>query len=97
MNPDDFDISNLRDRCLGIPLNELPAERDRIAASLCEGCPVIGQCALDAAEPTSVGVVRAGVWVPECGDRSKIAAAARDQFRRIAAEYLTQDRSHAVA
>ena len=34
------------------------------AAELCAGCPVMCECAADALEPLSIGMVRAGIWVP---------------------------------
>lgn len=85
MDPEKFDLSNMRDKYGISNAHEVAAARERIAAELCEGCPVVAQCALDAAEPVSVGMVRAGVWVPTVTDGSKIAADARQTFRRIAA------------
>lgn len=44
----------------------LPAtQRDMQADHLCAGCPVKKQCAIDAIEHEDIGVVRAGVWLPD--------------------------------
>lgn len=39
-------------------------EKDCIAEELCEGCPVLAECAADALATNNVGIVRAGLWFP---------------------------------
>ena len=42
-------------------------QRMRELGSVCDGCPVIRQCAADAIAGKDVGVIRAGVPLPEYG------------------------------
>lgn len=83
MNPDDFDLGNLLDK--GVDGNDVAQVRAERAMSLCEGCPVIAECARDALVPLSVGLVRAGVYVPVTTEGSKRAQVARDQLMEMAA------------
>ena len=60
--------------------------KNEIARRLCDGCPVIGECADDALEHRDFGVVRAGVWL-EPGSSGLIpSAGAVRRLRRIARE-----------
>lgn len=40
-------------------------ERQRVAAELCDGCPVRRECAIDALLRSDRGVVRGGIWLVE--------------------------------
>ncbi len=42
-------------------------ERIRELGSVCNGCPVVRECAADVVPGTDVGVIRAGVPLPEYG------------------------------
>lgn len=42
-------------------------ERIRELGSVCDGCPVVRECAADVVPGTDVGVIRAGVPLPEYG------------------------------
>lgn len=65
-----------RAKCAGWPIelftmdNEPPGaqttalQRQQIASSLCENCPVIRECARDALQHRDVGIIRAGTWLP---------------------------------
>lgn len=45
-----------------------------LAAKLCEGCPVIRDCAVDGMDPLAVSVVRGGVYLPlKISGRSRLA------------------------
>lgn len=55
-------------KCLGRPVNDYDLaigkwkdKRGR-AAQLCQGCPVIAECAQDVLERGVFGLVRAGLW-----------------------------------
>lgn len=54
-------------KCFGQPPGDwvLPTrgrmEVEVVARSICEGCPVIAECALDAIDHGDAGVIRAGV------------------------------------
>lgn len=50
-NPDDYDLG----------LTRAP-NKDYAARKLCEGCPVIAECAADVLENNNYGMVRAGMW-----------------------------------
>lgn len=50
-NPDNYDLARAR-----VP------NRDYAARKLCEGCPVIAECAADVLEHNNYGTVRAGMW-----------------------------------
>lgn len=53
IHPDAFDFG--AEKC--------PVESKRaMARKLCEGCPVIAECAEDVLEHDSFGLVRAGLW-----------------------------------
>lgn len=59
-----------RAKCVGrdpqaYELEYFRGDRDKYAAGICYGCPVIQDCAADALEPLAVGTVRGGVWVSE--------------------------------
>ena len=56
------------------------ATRDQVAELLCEGCPVMAECAAEALIPLAVGAVRAGVWIPQV-KASKPRARARALLR----------------
>nr|DAL35809.1 MAG TPA_asm: Transcription factor WhiB [Caudoviricetes sp.] len=50
-NPDNYDLG----------LTRAP-NKDYAARKLCEGCPVIAECAADVLEHNNYGMVRAGMW-----------------------------------
>lgn len=55
LHPDAFDLEGDRGT----------RESKRMTArQLCEGCPVIAECARDVLEHDSYGLVRAGLWTP---------------------------------
>lgn len=76
MNPDLFDMTHFK----GCDEDQ----RDRAAAVICRGCPVMAECAADALVPLAVGTVRAGVWLPVDHDRRRRERVA--QLRLTAAE-----------
>lgn len=57
-------------KCISLHPDAFDLEGDRgtreskrmIARKLCEGCPVIAECAQDVLEHDSYGLVRAGLW-----------------------------------
>ncbi|WP_370876330.1 WhiB family transcriptional regulator [Corynebacterium striatum] len=53
-----------------------------IARSLCEGCPVIRECAVEAMRPLAWGTVRAGVWISDF--KGANATKLREQLREVA-------------
>ncbi|MFW9221545.1 WhiB family transcriptional regulator [Corynebacterium striatum] len=53
-----------------------------IARSLCEGCPVIRECAVEAMRPLAWGTVRAGVWISDF--KGANATKLREQLRAVA-------------
>ena len=55
-----------------------------IAKSLCEGCPVIRECAVEALHPLAWGTVRAGVWINDFKGYNAIKL--RNQLRAVAYE-----------
>ena len=62
-------------KCRGDDLNNYdlqrqPAVKDKQAQArtLCAGCPVKRQCAIDAMEHDAWGTVRAGMWLPIMAD-----------------------------
>lgn len=55
---------------------------NEIARSLCEGCPVIRECAVEAMKPIAWGTVRAGVWISDY--KGTTAAKLREQLREVA-------------
>ena len=77
-NPDRYDL-NL-DRSIRRD------EKGRIAEELCEGCPVLAECAADVLENNNIGLVRAGLWFPfppnDCPSRKE--ARTRELYRRAA-------------
>lgn len=73
MDPHSFDLSDRR--------SGETTPRPEVAQQLCEGCPVVRQCALDAMEPLAVCSVRAGVWIPPISPRGRLA---RDYVRQLA-------------
>lgn len=54
-------------------------QRAGIAGRLCQGCPVMAECAQDALDFVDRGIVRAGVWIPQQRNH-----AARKQLEEIA-------------
>lgn len=46
--------------------------KNRIAAKLCAGCPVIAQCAQDALHYQDEGIIRAATWIPSHSDGNAI-------------------------
>lgn len=53
LHPDVFDLEGYK----------MPLEAKRsMARRLCEGCPVIAECAKDVLKRDSFGLVRAGLW-----------------------------------
>ena len=71
-DPDEYDLEG------GTPRGE---PRQPIARDLCEGCPVIRECAGEALEPLALGTVRAGVWITRAG-----GSGARDRVREALSE-----------
>jgi len=61
-------------------------EKSRIAEELCEGCPVLAECAADVLENNNIGLVRAGLWFPcppkDCPPGKE--ARERELYRRAA-------------
>lgn len=57
---EDVNIYDLSDRSTMI-------NRADLARKLCDGCPVVAHCAIDAALHEDVGVVRAGLWLSHKG------------------------------
>ena len=56
-------------KCAGQPVHRYELTGDGInkqakARELCSGCPVVQQCAKAALAAPSVGLVRAGQWIP---------------------------------
>lgn len=82
-----------RAKCAGQPLEDYdlaeykrPEDRDDRAKELCEGCPVIKECALDAIDPFAVSTVRGGIWIqPRTGSANrKTIAATRIELATVA-------------
>lgn len=55
---------------------------DDVARTLCEGCPVIRECAVEAMKPLAWGTVRAGVWISDF--KGANATKLRSQLRAVA-------------
>lgn len=79
-DPEDYDLTFSKD------LGE-DETRDSRARALCEGCPVMVECAAEALEPLAVGTVRAGVWIPDWG-RTRRRTTARQRLEEIVAHGL---------
>lgn len=83
-----------RAKCAGQPLDDYvlhdykPHEdREERARALCEGCPVIKECALDAMEPLAVSTVRGGVWInprPGRANQRKTIGATLEELAEVA-------------
>lgn len=71
-------------------------DRDQRARELCRGCLVIQQCAIEALNPTAVGTVRAGVWIPGATAHiPRTLVASRNDLNLIATGTITADQIHA--
>lgn len=70
-----------------VPDPTLPDEpsndKQRIARIYCQGCPVIAECAADALQHHTSGIIRGGMFVPTGGGWS-IPARARIKLEAIA-------------
>lgn len=85
--PSNYELDNIR------TLDE-PGKQAR-ARELCRGCLVIQHCAIEALNPTAIGTVRAGVWIP--GSTAHIArtlVASRNDLNLIATGTITADQIH---
>lgn len=72
----DFDLDNRR---------YIRQNKTGLARTLCAGCPVKRECALDALEHEAWGTVRAGIWLPAGGLMKFQKDRLVDELARVAA------------